>query len=111
MSYSDERPWDLGPGKMICGVCGRTMDLLPGSQEMGHSDGTELCDSAFMESRILPSPERMTELETRHLLAIDPYDSRERRPVPVGLALILFSIVGLAIWGIMFALVNSGIFK
>lgn len=111
MSSSDSGEWKLGPGKMLCGGCGRTMDLLPGSQDMGHSDGTELCDSAFIEARIMPTPERMAELEARLLLAVDPYDDRPRRPIPVGLTLVICSIIGLAVWGVVFALANSGIFK
>jgi hypothetical protein len=87
------------------------MDLLPGSQELGHSDGTELCDSAFVESRILPTPERMMELEARLLLAIDPYDDRPRRPIPIGYTFLICGILGMAVWGIIFGLTSAGIFK
>lgn len=107
MSSSDHGA--ANEGRLVCGYCGKDLDLLPGSQELGHADGTDLCPEAFEEVRIMPPPERMSELEARHLLAIDRYEDRERRPVGLAASVLILGLLAAAAIGVVWAI--AGIVK
>lgn len=89
-----------GDDRLRCGECNQGL-RVGDAQLLVHQDGTPICKT----------PEREAWLSARHLLAVEPFGDRTRRPIPVGVTLIIGCILGLATWGIVYALANSGIFK
>lgn len=101
MSLSDDAPLVLH-----CGACPKVIRLDPVG-DLVHADGTPLC---LAEERVFPSLESLQvvrEVEPQVAYPDLPQwaelDREARRPRGFGVALLVFAMLGLAVWSFLYA--------
>lgn len=100
MSSFDSGEMESAGGRLRCGGCDKEMDLLPGGQELGHADGTELCAPAEIgldPVEVSDRLDRKRRLEARHLLNVEPWDEREQTRIWIADGAIYLILVALIV--------------